>query len=169
LSAPSLPALAALAFAGFAAPVAAQPAMPPMAALQGCWHGQFEGAPGMTDERCIAPMLGGQFVRDTHTVHGGEPGYGGETIYARDPVSHRIAFTYYASDGGIETGFVDPQAGEFVFPPGRYVGADGQSLTMRATWRMDGPDHFTTDTEVMQGGQWRSHMRILYTRVPPTS
>ncbi|MES1157329.1 MAG: hypothetical protein ABUL73_06070 [Alphaproteobacteria bacterium] len=133
----------------------------------GCWRGAFAGSTTVTDDRCFAPMLGGAYLRDTHDVRGGPGPYGGETIYYEDAQAHRIAFTYYASDGGMSRGFVDVgQDGLITFPPGEYVGSDGATLTMRATWTPDGPNRYLAIAEVLENGQWREHLRIAYTRAP---
>ena len=133
--------------------------------FQGCWRGQFSDAANVTDDRCFEPMQGGQYVRDTHAVHGGAGAYSGETIYYLDAQAHRLAFTYYASDGGMSRGFAESDSkGGLVFAPGTYVGADGSTLTMRATWVADGRDRYIATAEVQENGQWRPHLRILYTR-----
>lgn len=136
--------------------------------FQGCWHGVFAGSGAVTDERCFAPMLDGHYVRDTHVVHGGGA-YSGETIYYLDAQSQRLAFTYFASDGGIARGFAEASEQGLTFPPGQWVGADGQSLTMRSNWRADGPNRYVAVSEIEENGQWREHLRIVYTRAPGVS
>jgi len=143
----------------------------PQAAMHfylGCWHGAFAGSATVTDDRCFAPMLGGQYVRDTHEVRGAPEPYSGETIYYTDAQAQRVAFTYYASDGGMSRGFADPgQDGLIMFPPGQYVGSDGSTLTMRATWTPDGPNRYVAVAEIqLPNGQWQEHLRIVYTRAP---
>jgi hypothetical protein len=137
-----------------------------MSFFQGCWHGVFAGSDAVTDERCFAPMLDGRFVRDTHVVHGGENAYSGETVYYMDAATHRLAFTYYASDGGIARGYADADLHGIAFPPGQWIGADGQTLIMRATWREDGPNRYVAISEIEEDGHWREHLRITYTRTP---
>ncbi|MBS0385663.1 MAG: hypothetical protein JSS00_09990 [Proteobacteria bacterium] len=137
--------------------------------FEGCWHGVFGGAGAVTDERCFAPMLDEHYVRDTHVVHGGDGAYSGETVYYIDAQSQRLAFTYYASDGGIARGFAEADQHGLTFPPGQWIGADGQSLTMRATWRAEGPNRYVAISEVQENGRWREHLRIVYTRAPERS
>ena len=134
--------------------------------FEGCWRGVFADQPGVSDERCFTPMLGGTYLRDTHTVHGGGA-YAGESIYYLDAQAHKLAYTYYAADGGMSRGFLtaDGQGG-LVFEPGAFVDADGSTLTLRATWRTHGADRYTAETEVQENGRWRVLMRIDYTRAP---
>lgn len=157
-----------LALAVFVLAAPAQAGDGPMAQMnffQGCWHGAFAGSTTVTDDRCFEPMLGGAYVRDTHQVRGAPGPYGGETIYYLDVEAHKLALTYYASDGGIERGFAEPDGhGGLIFPPGAFTDADGSTLTLRATWVTDGPDRYIATAEMLEHGQWRQHMRITYTR-----
>lgn len=160
-------ALAATLWIGGATAQEARPRpLAPLDGFAGCWRGAFQGAPAMTDERCFAPMLDGRYVRDTHTVRGGPMPYAGESVFAWDPGSQRIAYAYYASDGGMSRGFADATGDGLAFPADRYVGADGRVLNLRASWRRDGPDRFVTITEIERDGAWRPFMRIDYTRAP---
>ncbi len=160
-------ALAAIAAALFAG--AAQAGDGPIAQMdffQGCWLGVFGGSGAVTDERCFAPMLGGVYVRDTHVVHGAASAYSGETIYYLDGPARRLAFTYYASDGGIARGFATVDEHGVTFSPGQWIGADGRTLTMRSSWREEGPNRYVAVSEIEENGQWREHLRITYTRAP---
>src|SRR5262249_45942204 len=129
----ALAAIAAALFTGGA--LAGDRPIAQMDFFQGCWRGVFGGSGAVTDERCFAPMLGGVYVRDTHVVHGATSLYSGETIYYIDAASQRLAFTYYASDGGIARGFAVVDEHGINFPPGQWIGADGRTLTMRSSWR----------------------------------
>lgn len=137
--------------------------------LQGCWRGAFQGEAGVTDNRCFQPMLGGRYVRDTHVVHNGAGPYSGETIYYLDAQTQQLSFTYFASDGGVMrgTGSVDERG--ITFPPGQYVGADGQTLTLRSSWRRDGADRFIAVAEMQDHDQWRPLHTITYVRAPELS
>jgi hypothetical protein len=153
--------------AGFALAGPAAAGDGPLAQLdffQGCWRGTFEGPGNVTDNRCFQPMLGGQFVRDTHVVHGGQGAYSGETIYYLDAQTHQLSFTYYASDGGVMrgTGNVDEQG--IMFPPAQFVGSNGEAVTLRSTWRRDGADRYVAVAEIQEHGQWRPHITIAYVR-----
>ncbi len=135
--------------------------------FEGCWRGAFANQPGVTDERCFSPMLGGTYMRDTHTVRGSAQAYAGESIYYHDAQAHRLAYTYYAADGAISRGLLEPDGqGGLVFEPGAYVDANGSTLTLRATWRTHGADRYTAETEVQENGRWRPLMRIDYVRAP---
>ena len=134
---------------------------PILSAFHGCWRGEGQG--GMTDVRCVAPMEAGQFTRDAHRV-GGSP-YGGETIYHRDPRTHRLSYTYYASDGGVMRGEAEEAGDLITFPPADYVSSDGETITLRSSWRRTGPDTFEARSEDLQNGAWREHLRLHYTRM----
>ena len=136
----------------------------PMDFFKGCWHGTFARSTTVTDERCLAPMLGGAYIRDTHVVQGGPAPYAGEAIYGYDPHAHRIVVTYYAQDG-IERGFADVAGQGLSFPQSDFVGDDGAITTLRASWAPDGPDRFIAVAEFLENGRWVEHLRITYTRV----
>jgi len=140
----------------------------PMQFFQGCWRGAFANSTTVTDVRCLAPMFGGAYVRDTHVIHGAPQPYGGEAIYAYDPQARRIAVTYYAIDG-VERGFADPAGPGLSFPQADFVGADGSVTTLRATWTPDGPDKFVATAEFLENGRWVEHLHITYTRAPDLS
>ena len=140
----------------------ADDAMAPFAPLLGCWRGAFEGNDAIHDERCFEPMLGGRYVRDTHEVKPTD--YRGETIYFLDVQRNALAFTYYASDGGMSSGLGHAQEGALVFEAHTYVGADGGTQRMRSRWTLEGADRFVATTEVERDGAWRPWGRITYTR-----
>lgn len=134
------------------------------APLIGCWRGTFEGNTEMRDTRCFDRVFDGRYVRDTHRVRPGS--YGGETMYAFDVQQQAITFTYYASDGGMSTGRARVERGAFVFDEHTYVGADGQTMRMRARWAMEGVERFVATTEVERDGVWQQWGRIAYQRQP---
>jgi hypothetical protein len=137
--------------------------------LQGCWHGEFQTEAGVTDTRCFEPMLGGQFVRDTHVVHGGREAYRGESVYYLDAQTQQLSFTYYASDGGVMhgTGVVNDQG--MTFPPAQFITTDGGAMTVRARWRREGADRYVATTEIQDHGQWRTLHTIVYVRTSSVS
>src|SRR5512143_763742 len=105
------------------------------ASFKAAGAGRFRAKAASTDIRCFQPMLGGQYVRDTHVVHDGAGPYSGESIYYLDAQTHQLSFTYYASDGGVMHGTARVDEHGITFPPGQFVSADGQTLTLRSTWR----------------------------------
>jgi hypothetical protein len=137
--------------------------------FQGCWRGAFSGEAGVTDVRCFQPMLGGEYFRDTHVVHNGAQPYSGETIYYLDVRAHRLAFTYFASDGGVMHGFASVDENGVTFPPGQFVDPSGETLTLRSSWRKEGADRYVAVAEIEAHGQWRPHTTIVYTRAPELS
>ncbi|MCX7358745.1 MAG: hypothetical protein NT015_11495 [Alphaproteobacteria bacterium] len=134
------------------------------APLIGCWRGAFEGNAEMRDTRCFERVFNGRYVRDTHNVRPGS--YGGQTMYFFDVQAQTLAFTYYASDGAMSTGHARVERGAFVFDEHAYVGADGQTMRMRARWTLDGADRFVATTEVERDGAWQPWARITYRRQP---
>jgi hypothetical protein len=159
-------ALVAVAAFALAAPaLAGDGPMAQMNFFVGCWRGQFSGPAHLGDDRCFEPMQGGTYVRDTHQVRGAPSPYGGESIYYLDAEAHKLAVIYFSSDGGVERGFAEPDGhGGLIFPPGTYVDADGTRLTLRASWVVDGPDRYVATSETLDHGEWKSHLRITYTR-----
>lgn len=156
----------ALALAACATPARAQDAsaMAPLAPLMGCWRGTFEGQPAISDERCFEPMLGGSYVRDTHTVR--PTTYAGESVYFFDTQTRRLSFTYYAGGGGMSSGSVRAEGETLVFDDYTFVNADGTTLRLRGTWRFEGRDRFVAASEREEGGRWAPFMRITYVRAP---
>lgn len=157
-----------LALAGVLPARAEDNPLAPFAFLHGCWRGAFQGQAGVTDEHCFAPMLDGRFLRDAHVVRGAPEAYSGESIYAFDPETRRVVFSYYASDGGMSRGVAEVAADGFRFPADRYVGADGRVLNLREHWIRRGADAYDAITEVESNGEWREMMRVSFQRVTPT-
>jgi len=74
----------------------------------------------------------------------------------------RLSYIYFASDGATSRGFADVNGDVIAFPADRYV-ADGSVMNLRSTWRITGPNAFSTLTEVEQSnGAWREMLRFNY-------
>lgn len=161
---------AALLLSLLAAPAAAAEPNPlaPMDFLVGsCWDGTFAdpgAGMGKKDVRCFTRMYGGKYVRDVHQVDRGP--YGGETIYAWDPTARRIAYTDYASDGGVSRGTMEARDGGLVFGDAHYKGPDGKDIMLRSLWLRDGADAYTAVTQQKVGDGWRDMMKITFKRLP---
>lgn len=156
-----------LAFALLAAPACATEApagdrLAPLAFLEGCWVGTFEGAT-LRDERCFERALNGHILRDWHEVVGTR--YGGETIYAWNAEAQRIDVTYYANDGGMMTGRVAEEGGVLSVVDARYISESGVQ-ELRSRWVRSG-DAFAVETDRFENGAWVRFMRITYTRTAP--
>lgn len=153
--------LCALALAAYATPARAdEDHLAPLAFLNGCWDGTFDGPQHLRDERCFTTILNGHAVRDAHNVLG--TGYGGETTYVWNAETQRIEVSYVANDGGLMTGRVEQGAdGALVFLDSRYIGADGHILLLRSRWERQG-EGFAVVTEEQLNGAWRPMMRISY-------
>lgn len=133
----------------------------PLAFLEGCWVGAFEGA-SLRDERCFERGLNGHILRDRHEVVG--TGYGGETIYAWNAEAQRIDLTYYANDGSVMTGRVAEEDGALSVLDARYISDSGVQI-LRSRWLRSG-DSFVVETDRFENGAWSRFMRISYVRAP---
>ena len=85
-------------------------------------------------------MYGGQFLRDRHTVKGGEAPYGGETIYYWDVESKLVNYLYINVLGGHMRGTVTPKEGVLYFPEEKY--SDGKMEQMNQMPLGTGPFTF---------------------------
>jgi hypothetical protein len=119
-----------------AAAAVLRPELQPMAFLvDHCWRGTFRN--GQQDTHCFAPALGGQHVRDRHSVvSGGKTVYEGETLYSWDGERRSVTYTYFNSQGGILRGAMTPKPGWLDFGDSTYVGADGRKATISTRWRI---------------------------------
>ena len=131
----------------------------PQAFLAGsCWKGTFPDGK-RTDEHCYEWVYAGKFLRDRHTVKGGEAPYGGETIYYWDAESKLVHYLYFNVLGGVSKGTVTPADGVLYFPEEKY--SDGKTeQTYRSTWRRDGDDAYIAVSEVKVPGGWKEAWRI---------
>jgi hypothetical protein len=161
--------LAAACLALAALPAAqAEPAaaLQPMAFLAGhCWKGTFPDGQ-RTDEHCFAWLLGGNALRDTHTVRTpGRPDYVGDTTYFVDPVARRVDYVYVENQGGVLRGSMTPEAGALVFPEAVYADADGP-VTLRARWTLQGADAYEAWNEAKVKEGWKTLARVVMRRQP---
>lgn len=129
-----------------------------------CWSGKFEN--GAVDTHCFEPMLGGHFIRDRHEVTGGKAVYAGETVYSWDAKRHAIAYTYWASDGGVATGDVmTSKDGELEFP-GSYT-ADGKEVQLKSVWKRTGVDSYDVWSGQKVNGEWKEMWHMTMQRAAP--
>ena len=133
----------------------------PLAFLEGCWMGTFEGA-APQDRRCFERDLNRHILRDRHDVVG--TGYGGETIYAWNAVAQRIDVMYYANDGGVMTGRVAEEGGVLSVLDARYISESGVQV-LRSRWVLSAQG-FAVETDRFENGAWARFMRINYVRAP---
>ena len=116
-----------------------------------------------TDEHCYEWVYAGKFLRDRHTVKGGEAPYGGETIYYWDAESKLVHYLYINVLGGHSRGTVTPGDGALYFPEEKY--SDGKiEQTYRSLWRRDGDDAYIAISEVKVPGGWKEAWRIRMQR-----
>ena len=150
--------------AGPAASTSTADPLRPFAAFAGhCYSGRIVDR-GDTDEHCFQWIQGGKALRDTHVVRGAShPDYVGESTYYWDSAAHRIEYLYIENAGGIMRGTVEAAPGALVFPPASYV-ANGEAMTLRVRWTLDGEEAYEAWSE-MQGKQgWATLFRVRMTR-----
>jgi hypothetical protein len=125
----------------------------PLGFLAGhCYKGTVRG--NDVDEHCFMWMYGGRALRDVHTVKTpGQPDYMGETTYYYDSAVKKIEYLYVENAGGIMRGTVEPGEGVIVFPATTYI-ANGQSMTMRVRWTLQGTDAYEAWSEIQSQGKW---------------
>jgi hypothetical protein len=138
---------------GAAPPTAAKDPLQPLQFLVGhCWAGDLPREMGR-DTHCFEAMYGSHFVRDKHVVHGKNPDYLGESIYAFDPKQQHIVFWYWSSDGEILTGHVEYHPDSIVFPT-KYVTEKG-TVDLRAVWTQIGQNSYRTEESQRSGAEWK--------------
>jgi hypothetical protein len=137
----------------------------PMAFLAGhCWRGTFPDG-RRTDEHCFAWVLGGQALRDVHTLKApGQADYVGETLYYWEPSARRVEFLYVENAGGVSKGSMQPAEDVLVFPPAQYV-APGQALLYRARWTPMGDEAYEAFSEAQTPEGWKTMFRVVLRRV----
>ncbi|HZX91089.1 MAG TPA: hypothetical protein VFE67_10625 [Rudaea sp.] len=143
---------------------AAKDLLQPLQFLVGhCWAGDLPREMGR-DTHCFEAMYGSHFIRDKHVVHGKNPDYLGETVYAFDPKQQHIVFWYWSSDGDMDSGSVEPVADGLNFPE-RHL-TQPKDLTMRTHWKRIGEDRYEALNERRTGdGPWQVEWKVEYVRV----
>ena len=128
-----------------------------------CWTGSFPGGTA-TDTHCFESVFGGQFVRDRHVVRGGKRPYEGETLYGWDPKQKKVVYTYWASDGAMSTGQMEPGQREIVFSESH--ASETGELKMRNLWTATGADRYDVVVTQLKDGEWRDMWRMTMRRDP---
>ena len=159
-----LVALALTSLAGIAAATEPPDLLKPMAFLAGhCWKGKLADGK-QTDEHCFAWMVGGQVLRDTHTVRAGDAAvFTGETTYYVDTAAKRVQLLYVEGTGGFSTGSVESAPDALLFPDGRYT-SDGGTLTYRARWTRQGDQAYEAWSEAQTPKGWVTMFRVVMER-----
>lgn len=126
-----------------------------------CWTATFPDGKQI-DTHCFESVYRGQFLRDRHVVRGAKSPYEGETLYAWDPKQKKVVYTYWASDGGISTGFVVPAPGEIRFQES-YAGAGG-GLELETVWKRQGENGYQARVRQRKDGEWREMWTMEFSR-----
>jgi hypothetical protein len=146
-------------------PVATDPLQPLAFLVGSCWAGDFPNGMGR-DTHCFESMYG-KFVRDRHVLHGKKPDYSGETIYWWASELKHIQFTYWSSDGDVESGIVAPVAAGLDFPEHHLT--EPKDMTMRVRWNKLDADRYESISEQKDGDVWKQMWKIEYKRVPASA
>jgi hypothetical protein len=111
----------------------AQPALSPLAQFAGhCWTGEAPGGAG-TDTHCFEAALGGEHIRDRHTVKvHGKIVYAGEALYSVEQGA--ITFTYWNSLGGVGRGTAQPDGNRITFSGVMREQPSSAQVPMHAAW-----------------------------------
>ncbi len=159
-----LVALALSLLAGIASAAGPPELLKPMAFLAGhCWKGKLADGK-QTDEHCFAWMIGGQVLRDTHTVRAGDAAvFTGETTYYVDSAARHVQFLYVESTGGFSTGSVEGAPDALLFHDGRYT-SDGETLTYRARWTRQGEQAYEALSEAQTPKGWVTMFKVVMRR-----
>ena len=134
-----------------------------MTFVAGHWKGNLADGK-QTDEHCFAWMVGGQVLRDTHTVRAGDVAvFTGETTYYVDSATKRVEFLYVESTGGFSTGSVESARDALLFPDGRYT-SDGETLTYSARWTRQGEQAYEAWSEAQTPKGWVTMFKVAMKR-----
>jgi hypothetical protein len=142
-----------------------EPLRPLQFLVGSCWTGAFPDGKS-TDTHCFESVFEGKFVRDRHVVRGGKQPYEGETLYAWDKKQNRVIYTYWASDGAISTGTMEPGDGGITFPESYAAEQGGMNMKMRNVWSITGRDTYDVVVSQWKGGGWREMWRMTMRRDP---
>ncbi|MGB5132986.1 MAG: hypothetical protein WBO00_10245 [Steroidobacteraceae bacterium] len=144
---------------------AADDPLAPLAFLAGhCWITRFEDG-RKSDMHCYEWMHDGKQLRDRHVVHGSEPAYRGETIYAWHGGRKRIEYRYWNSLGGQSDGHVEAGAdGKLSFLDDRYVGPDGAEYTFASEMTRPGETQYRMASRYLDGETWKEAWTRVFDR-----
>ncbi len=131
-------------FATLLASAAVPADLAPLDFLAGhCWRGTLPN--GGIDTHCFDTTAAS--LRDHHVVQvGGKTIYSGDTIYAWDPKTMAIRFTYVDVTGGLMRGIVKRAPSGLDFGDASYIAPDGTSVAMQVSWARDGDRAYSADS-----------------------
>ncbi len=166
-------AMAAAAFVASARAADTPDPFAPLAFLAGsCWDGTF-GEAKAVDRHCFRWVFEGKILRDRHRVTAGTAGrpsatdYRGESIYAVDPKTHRLAFRYVNSDGDVIDGGAQPSSSAIVFLSA--LQAKTGAIHFRGTWAKLGSDTYRVTNERLSNGKWVQMSTVEMKRADPAA
>lgn len=140
----------------------ATPQLAPMEFVVGhCWQGRFYN--GHVDTHCFEPAYGGRFIRDRHEVRGGPSVYSGETLFAWNPDTGRVEYTYWNSSGGISRGSMTQRDGVLDFGDEVHRTRDGREIRIGSAWRRI--DETSYEMRIRSSDNPTGSRAVRYTRV----
>lgn len=128
-----------------------------------CWTGTFPGGKA-TDTHCYEWMLGGQFIRDRHTVKSAGPDYGGEAVYYLDGATKAVKYRYWNSDGGFSDGAFEVDGNLARVPEDIYRGKDGKAQKFQVDIERLSDTQYRKRTRYWDGKDWKDIGSITFTR-----
>jgi hypothetical protein len=132
-----------------------------------CWVGVFPD--GVTEHTHCYSTQFGRFIRGTAALAELEEGkrevrFEGDSVFAWDESSRRIAYFIWGSDGSyreLEAEFVGD---ELHFPVPRRD--DAAQILYRSVWRRIDADTFEVRRERPEAGGWTTELTVVYHRAP---
>jgi hypothetical protein len=129
-----------------------------------CWSGTYPDGT-TSDTQCYSVQFG-RLLRGTielSGMHGGQPvdDFQGDSVYAWNPKTNRVQYTFWASDGSYGTGEMYRDGERLVFPPTDAADSPG---AMRSVWRRLDADSFVVTREKRQGETWGKVFEVTYRR-----
>jgi hypothetical protein len=128
-----------------------------------CWTGMHTDSK-TTDTQCYSVQFG-RLMRGTIKLIGtsddNKPvNFEGESVYAWNPKTERVQYTFWANDGTYGTGEMYPVGDHLVFPP---ANVDSPGAT-RLVWQKVDADNFIVIRERRTEGVWSKVFEVTYRR-----
>jgi hypothetical protein len=132
-----------------------------------CWVGVFPD--GVTEHTHCYSTQFGRFIRGTAALAELEEGkrevrFEGDSVFAWDESSRRIAYFIWGSDGSYRELEAEFMREELHFPVPRRD--DAAQILYRSVWRRIDADTFEVRRERPVDGSWTTELTVVYHRAP---